>query len=197
VGVAEVPDADGDGVADHLVGANSEAAGAAGAGRAYLFSGATGALVGTLQSPNAENSGFFGLAVAGVPDVNGDGRGDLLVGAYQEDGPTTNSGRAYLFSGGALVPAEPGPLTAGVDLAVRPNPLGASGSVTLALDRPRELRVAVHDVLGREVALLHAGLLAAGAHVLPLDASSLPAGLYLLVARGADGAAVRRLTVRP
>ena len=69
--VAGVPDANGDGRGDLLVGAPSENGGATDAGRAYLFSGATGALLRTLTSPNAEVSGAFGEAVAGVPDADG------------------------------------------------------------------------------------------------------------------------------
>jgi hypothetical protein len=104
--VAGVPDADGDGLGDLLVSANREDGGATDAGRAYLFSGATGALLSTLTSPNPETDPYnFGRSVSGVPDVNGDGRGDLLVGAYLEDGGASNAGRAYLFSGatGALL----------------------------------------------------------------------------------------------
>ena len=47
--------------------------------RAYVFSGATGALLHTLETPNpgSEFGGKFGTAVAGVPDVDGDGHGVL------------------------------------------------------------------------------------------------------------------------
>ena len=104
--VARVPDADGDGVEDLLVGADHEDGGDVGSGRAHLFSGASGAWLATLASPNPQVAGAFGEAVAGVPDVDGDGRGDLLVGAWFErvDG-RDEAGRAYLFSGarGALL----------------------------------------------------------------------------------------------
>ncbi|MCA9444128.1 MAG: FG-GAP repeat protein, partial [Candidatus Omnitrophica bacterium] len=71
------------------------------AGAAYLFDGATGDLIHTVASINAEWLGLFGSAVAGIPDTNGDGRGDFIVGAYAEDpGPTAfDVGRAYIYDG--------------------------------------------------------------------------------------------------
>jgi hypothetical protein len=106
--VSVVPDADGDEVVDLVVGAENDEAGGMGltnSGRAYLFSGASGALVRRLVSPNEEQEGEFGFAVAGVADVDGDGRGDLLVGAYYENpgGSIGNAGRAYVFSGASGV----------------------------------------------------------------------------------------------
>lgn len=105
--VASVPDANGDGVPDILVGAPDEDADFIGAGRAYLFSGTNGVLLAKLISPGREIGGSFGYAVSGVPDTDGDGRGDLLVGAPDEDPGTspTSCGRAYLYSGrtGSLI----------------------------------------------------------------------------------------------
>jgi hypothetical protein len=102
--VAGVPDVDGDGHGDLLIGARG---GISNVGRVYLFSGATGDLLLELASPNANNGGYFGFAVSGVEDVDGDGRGDLLVGAAGEHFilPGVGDGRAYLFSGatGALL----------------------------------------------------------------------------------------------
>lgn len=102
--VSGVPDVDGDGRGDVVVGAPRDSQGASpdGAGRAYVFSGSDGALLSTLMSPNEEYDGLFGAAVSGVPDADGDGRGDVIVGAFAESG---YSGRAYLFSGsdGALL----------------------------------------------------------------------------------------------
>ncbi|MEM1044229.1 MAG: choice-of-anchor D domain-containing protein [Bacteroidota bacterium] len=102
--VASVPDTDGDGADDLLVGAFSAvpAVGLSRPGRAYLYSGTTGAFLLELISPNEQTSGRFGISVAGLSDVNADGHGDLLVGAPREEGLT---GRAYVFSGsdGALI----------------------------------------------------------------------------------------------
>ncbi len=71
------------------------------AGRAYVFSGETGALIHTLTSPNERPGGWFGYTVSGAGDVNGDGCEDVVVGANREnpgDSPRW-AGRAYVFSG--------------------------------------------------------------------------------------------------
>ncbi len=62
--------------------------------------GLTYTLAAELKSPNEELSGFFGRAVSGVPDANGDGFGDVFVGARNEDpGGVNSAGRVYLFDG--------------------------------------------------------------------------------------------------
>ena len=71
-------------------------------------------------------------------------------------------------------------------LAPYPNPSRGATTIPLMLREAAEVRVVVFDVLGREVAVLHKGWLAAGAHRLDFDGSALPAGLYLVRA-GARG----------
>jgi hypothetical protein len=99
--IALVPDFTGDDKPDIAVGARNEnnaGSPTAGRGRVYLFNGATGALVRTIQGPGAAGS-RFGQALAGLADINGDGRGDVLVGAPLDDVDGFQSGRVYLFSG--------------------------------------------------------------------------------------------------
>lgn len=95
--VSGIPDIDGDGVDDVIVGASAEnGGGVTDAGRAYLYSGRTGALIRAHSSPNDTFDGFFGSAVAGVKDLNADGRGDYIVGAR---GELNSAGRVYVYSG--------------------------------------------------------------------------------------------------
>jgi hypothetical protein len=98
-----VPDTNGDGQSEAIVGAPTEepSGSPTDSGRAYLFDGATGNLLFSFASPNADSQGRFGVSVSGVPDTNGDGRGDILIGASGEDpgGSPLSAGRAYLFSG--------------------------------------------------------------------------------------------------
>jgi hypothetical protein len=49
----------------------------------------------------------FGGAVAAAGDLNGDGCGDLIVGAYQCDARGLDAGRAYVYFGGRTVDAKP------------------------------------------------------------------------------------------
>lgn len=103
--VTGVPDVDGDGRGDVVIGAQNEDGGAEDAGRAYVFSGATGALLHTLASPQPEVDGAFGAFVTDIGDYDGDGTTDVAVAASQEDGGAEGAGRVYVFSAatGALV----------------------------------------------------------------------------------------------
>lgn len=53
----------------------------------------------------------------------------------------------------------------------------------------------VFDVLGCRVTVLHEGEMAAGPHPLTLDASGLPAGLYVVRATAASATLTQRITV--
>jgi hypothetical protein len=99
--VAGIGDFDGDGHDDVIVGAIQDGTPEVyDSGRAYIFSGATGALIHDLASPMPDFSGFLGKDVAGIGDYDGDGTGDVAVSAHTEDANGTNgSGRAYVFSG--------------------------------------------------------------------------------------------------
>ncbi len=95
--VSGIPDLDGDGIDDFMVGAPGEnAGGVVSSGRVYIFSGATGALIRTHTSPNATVTGRFGQSVAGVIDFTGDGLGDYIIAATGELG---QAGRLYVYAG--------------------------------------------------------------------------------------------------
>lgn len=98
IAVAVAPDANGDGTGEVLVGATGEADGSTlAAGAVHVFSGAGGALVRSLRSPDPSADGGFGAAIAATGDVSSDGRADHAVGAPSEG--TVSSGRVHLFSG--------------------------------------------------------------------------------------------------
>ena len=72
-------------------------AGAPGADRAYVFSGGNGAVLLTLEG--SQQGETFGHKVGDVGDFDGDGFGDVLVGAPLNDQLGEDAGRAAVFSG--------------------------------------------------------------------------------------------------
>ncbi len=67
-----------------------------------------------------------------------------------------------------------------------PNPFNPATTIGLELRQPAELRLAVYDLLGREVAELARGRHAAGSHKYSFDGSGLASGWYVIHAE-ADG----------
>ncbi len=95
--VAGAGDADADGFPDFVVGAPQADVMGQGSGTATLFSGATGAVLFALSGDSAYD--YFGSAVAGAGDVDGDGHDDLIIGAPSDDPHGLSSGSARVVSG--------------------------------------------------------------------------------------------------
>lgn len=92
---ANVGDIDGDGADDLAIPAILEGAGGPLAGRVYVHSGASGALLHTAEGTDFE---LFGYSVAGAGDVDADGVPDYVIGARSTT-TTAPSGRAVVKSG--------------------------------------------------------------------------------------------------
>jgi len=73
--IAACGDQDGDGVTDLLVGAR----GVSGVGQATIHSSRTGKKLFSVKGVTPK--GFFGIGVAGLDDVDGDGRAEIAIGA--------------------------------------------------------------------------------------------------------------------
>jgi hypothetical protein len=60
-----------------------------------------------------------------------------------------------------------------------PNPFSVATTIRYSLPQPMQVRLAVYDVLGREVAVLADQAQAAGIYAVDFEAGGLPAGVYL------------------
>ena len=91
--------------------------------------------------------------------------------------------------------AEAAPAPAGMTLSVVPNPVAGPAILRITLDRPRDVRIDVIDVLGRRVAEVSAGVLPAGDVAVPWSAAALRPGVYLLRVIADGVLATRPVTV--
>lgn len=81
--------------------------------------------------------------------------------------------------------------------APAPNPFNPQTQFSLAVPVAQDVQVAVYDLLGQRVAVLHQGPMAAGTtEVLTFEASALPSGVYLIRAEGATFQATRTVTLQ-
>lgn len=99
VAVAGAGDVNNDGVPDILVSASgTDVGGFTDAGSAFVYSGATGALLYRFDGPASYEG--MGSSLAGVGDLNGDGFDDFMIGSSGADiGGLFNVGTAYVHSG--------------------------------------------------------------------------------------------------
>ncbi len=111
ISVSSAGDVNGDGFDDIVLGAWLGDDGGSNAGEAYVIFGKAGGF-GTVDLTGLSAADGFviqgdaaedraGRSVSSAGDVNGDGYGDLIIGAPYDDGGGTNAGAAYVIFGKA------------------------------------------------------------------------------------------------
>lgn len=101
--VSGAGDVNGDGYFDVIVGLPGRSNGQSREGIAYVFLGNASGLANTpvaILQENQANSNF-GISVSDAGDVNGDGRGDVIVGASNWSNGNTTEGAAFVYHGTA------------------------------------------------------------------------------------------------
>lgn len=104
--IATAGDVDGDGLADLIVGAPGELNDGSATGEVYLFLGAASGLGSSIawSAMGEVDPSQFGSCVCSAGDLDGDGFGDIVVGAWRRSGGRGEEGAAYAFGGSARPP---------------------------------------------------------------------------------------------
>jgi len=191
--VAGAGDLNGDGKADFIIGAYTADPGGRGdAGSAYLYSGADGALL--YQKDGAAAGDFLGYSVAGAGDLNGDGKADFIIGAYQTDpGGLSNAGSAYVYG---LTPTDAPDEKKNRPLSFQlsqnyPNPFNPTTTIRFYLPKRQNVTVEIFNTAGQRVKTLLKGEQSAGEHILNWDGKDekgniLSSGVYFYNLEGED-----------
>lgn len=123
------------------------------------------------------------------------GNGGGRAACDSEEGAESMAAAIAALFGGSVGTEDDG----AVDLTVTaaPNPSRGRAAVSFGVAEAADVRVAVYDALGREVAVLADGPRTPGRHRVDLDGARLPAGVYVVrVAAGGRAEAVRLTVVR-
>lgn len=187
--VASAGDLDGDGVPDVVIGASDLWANDQDPGAAYVLlgGGALRGAVGELSLSDADLAlsgdpvdGCAGSAVAAGGDIDGDGLGELLVGAECGDTDLVDAGVVYLMSGDGLLDAAPSALPlsdAAVALTGEGEGDGAGRAVSSAgdvdLDGYGDILVGASGANGGAVYLLRGETLRAASGTTSLSSADL------------------------
>jgi hypothetical protein len=101
--VCSAGDVNGDGYSDVIIGAANYKNGQEDEGRAYVYHGSASGLAATPAWTVESNQigAMLGRTVATAGDVNGDGYGDVIVGAASFDNGQVDEGRAFVYLGSA------------------------------------------------------------------------------------------------
>ncbi len=142
-----------------------------------------------------------------APGNLGSGEQFLQAIPYTADGGAGEAGIPYQIRINVINGTAPGKhlvetpaIHTGVELpdafvleAGYPNPFNPTTTIRFGVPEAELIQLVVYDILGREVMRLVDGMVAAGWHEVPVDASHLPSGTYLYRLETSAGSQVRTM----
>jgi len=176
---------------------------------AYSYNAGGGAITASRSGTGVYNMTFSGLAAPGgnvqitafTPDRRcytiGWSSSAVNVACVDAAGAAADAAYNVLFVNADVETAtEGGPEAGGLALeAAVPTPALGWATLGFTLPEAADVRLAVYDALGREVAVLVTGAYAAGRHTATLDAGALAPGVYVARLTAGGAAATRRVVV--
>jgi hypothetical protein len=139
-----------------------------------LPAGATVARTLVQQVPGAAPAGTYTYTVAA-----GDFPGSVLSSDFFTVVKQGSEGTGDGAEGWAMSGWDDAAASAATGLSVSPNPFAGRTTIRFTAPAAATARLAVYDVLGREVTVLLDGPVEAGSHAVVFEAGALPAGMYV------------------
>ncbi len=125
--------------------------------------------------------------------------GEVYVGGvFDRVGPSgslVEANNVAVWLGDYVVSGEAPPPSDALSVSVSPSPARSSAALAVTLAASSSVRVVVADALGRTVAVVDAGALAAGSHRLTFDVSRWAAGVYVARVTAGSSLATRVFSV--
>ncbi len=133
---------------------------------------------------------------AAAADLDGDGRADLILPAFEFD---VNRGRVFVVFGDSVTPTD-APSPGLGTLRVVPNPFSDRTTLSFTIPTAELVRLAIYDVRGRRVAHLAHATFAAGDHAISWDGADdggrqVVQGIYFARVETSSGHFTHKLTI--
>jgi uncharacterized delta-60 repeat protein len=120
--------------------------------------------------------------------------GDIIIVGSSSEG-TSYRGSIWRLSNSVPTPIEHVDAVVATHFVAYPNPASHGLTIVLDLAQGAEVRIALYDILGRQVQHVHYGMLATGSHRFAMQTSQVAAGAYVLSVETPSGRSSRSITI--